>query len=155
MPRPILAPLQLEGELFLLTFPLIEPQGGPISLGPRRILKSPPIVNGPPRKGLINHADHHAECWQSNEYAGCLLRTTWACDRESRLDFIASKTCAIGREPMLTAGWKEHRSGARTKSVRPIVNGALQRRRSPVRTRKRCTVSRCRTLHLPPSRPRY
>ena len=54
----------------------------------------------------------------------------------------------------LTIEGKEHRSGARTKSVRPIVNGALQRRRSPVRTRKRCTVSRCRTLHLFPSADR-
>jgi len=33
--------------------------------------------------------------------------------RGSQLDFVAPKTCAIGGEPMLTAGWKEYRSGAR------------------------------------------
>src|SRR6266446_8984439 len=28
----------------------------------------------------------------ASEYAGCLLRTTWACDRESQMDCIAPKT---------------------------------------------------------------
>src|SRR6266852_9431629 len=39
MPRRIFARLQLDGELFLLTSPFIEPQGGPISSGPRLIWK--------------------------------------------------------------------------------------------------------------------
>jgi hypothetical protein len=29
----------------------------------------------------------------ASEYGGCLLRTTWASDRESQLHFIAPKTC--------------------------------------------------------------
>src|SRR5438445_8820393 len=47
--------------------------------------------------------------------ARCRLFTSnnLGCDPESQLDFIARKTCAIGGEPMLTAGGKEHRSGAR------------------------------------------
>src|SRR5258706_11086875 len=32
--------------------------------GPRKIWKSPPIVNGPPRKRLINPADRYADCRQ-------------------------------------------------------------------------------------------
>ncbi len=41
MPRPILAPLQLEGELFSLDIPSHRTQGGPISLGPRKTLSPP------------------------------------------------------------------------------------------------------------------
>ena len=53
MLRRILARLQLDGELFLLTFPFIELQGGTFSLGPRTISKSPPIVNGSARHPYI------------------------------------------------------------------------------------------------------
>src|SRR5260370_26705280 len=56
MPRRIFARLQLDGELFLLTSPFIEPQGGHFRLGPRTILKSPPIVNGPAHKNLLSGA---------------------------------------------------------------------------------------------------
>ena len=42
MLRRILARLQLDGELFLLTFPFIELQGGTFSLGPRIISEKPP-----------------------------------------------------------------------------------------------------------------
>src|SRR5256885_11900400 len=47
--------------------------------------------------------------------ARCRLFTSnnLGCDPESQLDFIAHKTCAIGGEPMLTAGGKEYRSEAR------------------------------------------
>src|SRR5260370_41816245 len=38
-------PFSSRENYFLLTFPLIEPEGGPICLGPRTILKSPPAVN--------------------------------------------------------------------------------------------------------------
>jgi hypothetical protein len=44
MPR-ILARLQLEGEIFLLTFPFIELQGGQTCLGPQAIWISAPLVN--------------------------------------------------------------------------------------------------------------
>src|ERR1700737_3808921 len=43
--RRSFARIQLGGEICLLTFPLIELQGGPICSGPRTILKSPPVVN--------------------------------------------------------------------------------------------------------------
>jgi len=56
---------------------------------------------------------------RASEYAGCLLRTTWPRDRESQLDFIAPKTYSIGRDPMLTSGGKEHRSGTRM-NVNPL-----------------------------------
>src|SRR6478672_4344019 len=56
---------------------------------------------------------------RASEYAGCLLRTTWARDRESQLDYIAPKTSSIDGDPMLTSGGKEHRSGARM-NVNPL-----------------------------------
>ena len=43
--RRSFARIQLGGEICLLTFPLIELQGGLNCLGPRTIFKSPPVVN--------------------------------------------------------------------------------------------------------------
>src|SRR5713226_1662554 len=61
----------------------------------------------------------------ASEYVGCLLRTTWARDRESQLDYIAPKTCSIGGDPMLTIGGKEHCSGARM-NVSPLQVNASE-----------------------------
>ena len=44
MLRRILARLQLDGELFLLTFPFIELQGGPNCSGPRMFGNSPRLL---------------------------------------------------------------------------------------------------------------
>src|SRR5678809_691610 len=78
MPRPILAPLQLEGELFLLTFPLIERQGGPISSGvavgtiiagrpPHRSVRALLRIRLPPRmtgvKALHRIRMENTRCW--------------------------------------------------------------------------------------------
>src|SRR6266446_3286913 len=83
MPRPILAPLQLEGELFLLTFPLIEPQGGPISSGvavgtiiagrpPHRSVRALLRIRLPPRvtgvKALDRIRMEHARYWNPSVY---------------------------------------------------------------------------------------
>ena len=43
--RRSFARIQLGGEICLLTFPLIEPEGGLVSLGPRTISSGHPLVN--------------------------------------------------------------------------------------------------------------
>src|SRR5882724_5577591 len=96
MPRPILAPLQLEGELFLLTFPLIEPHGGPICSGPRTIWKRYPLVNSPLRKPPINPTDRCCRLLPARASMQIIdLERLGLVIVESRLDFIAPKTCII------------------------------------------------------------
>ncbi len=43
---------------------------------------------------------------------------------ESRLDFIAPKMCTIAMDSLLTAGGKEHRSGARMNVNPAAVNAS-------------------------------
>src|SRR6266404_8759652 len=109
MPRPILAPLQLEGELFLLTFPLIEPQGGPISSGPRTILKSPPIVNGPAHKNLLSRAFEAHRLRGSHETRRCSFRGVYILQTRRLLSF---RRRGGGTSPRFSTA-VESRKGAR------------------------------------------
>ena len=91
-------------------------------------------------KRLINSADRRADCWQCERDAGCLLRTTWACDRESQTDFIARKTCGIGGEPMLTARGERESFGGPNERKSSSVNASepqlrvRPRRQNPARS---------------------
>ena len=67
-------PFSSRENYFLLTFPLIEPQGGFVCLGPRTIWIKYPLVNGPPRKPLINPADRYADYWRREQV--CRLLTS-------------------------------------------------------------------------------
>src|SRR5258708_1641173 len=71
------AHLSSREKYFLLTFPLIELQGGPICLGPRTIWKSPPIVNGPAHKNLLSRAFEEHRLRGSGETRRCSFRSVY------------------------------------------------------------------------------
>src|SRR5258708_23231961 len=57
------AHLSSREKYFLLTFPLIEPQGGPICSGPRAISSAHPIVNGSSEQNASGFFAIEIEFW--------------------------------------------------------------------------------------------
>jgi hypothetical protein len=125
MPR-ILARLQLEGEIFLLTFPFIEPQGGYFRLGPRTIWISAPLVNtycsqrlikvsiGARRESKRCREAGAADCRAVSLYATPHRRVSWA-ERMPSLSNV-----------MFTSGGRESFGGPNVILCTQEVNALLE-----------------------------